>query len=53
MNKTKTWVAIIGAGVVASLGVAIGYFPELKALISSISGVIVAVIGFVNGSNND
>ena len=52
MNKKKAWIAIIGAGVVASLAAAISQFPNMTVLLSSISGLVTIIIGLVNGADN-
>lgn len=52
MNKKKAWIAIIGAGIVASLGAAVSQFPNLTTLLVSISGLVAVIIGLVNGADN-
>jgi len=53
MTKGKIWVAIVGAGIVASLGAAIQYFPEINNVLIALSSLISAIVAFINGANNN
>ena len=52
MNKTKVWIMIIGSGLIAALTAAVSFFPEATLLLSSISGLVGAIVAYVNGANN-
>jgi len=48
MNKKNIWIAIIGAGLIASITTATGFFPEFKTVLASVSGLIAAVLALLN-----
>lgn len=52
MNKQKIIIAILGSSIVAGLGTAMGFFPDLKTIMIAVSGLVVAIVGLVNGANN-
>ena len=47
MNSKQIWTAIIGAGVVASLTTAVGFFPELNYILAAGAGLVTAIVSFV------
>lgn len=49
MNKNKVITSIVGAALIAGLASAIGFFPEIKEVLTAISGLIGAIVGYIVG----
>ena len=49
MTKKQIWIAIIGAGVVASITAAAGFFPEQRMFLIPMAGAVAAMISYLSG----
>ncbi len=53
MSTKKIVVGIIGAMLVAGCTASAGYFPNLTGILTTGSALIVAVISYINGMDNE
>jgi len=53
MTKKKVWVTIIGAGLTGAIASAVGFFPDLRAILGGIAGLITAIVTYINGADNE
>lgn len=51
MTKTKIWVTIIGASLVAGLGTATSFYPSIGGVLAAASALVTAIVGYINGSD--
>ena len=46
-NKTKVIVAIVSAGVVASITASVKFFPDLMGILTAANALIIAVVSYI------
>jgi hypothetical protein len=54
LDKLKVWIASLGGGaVISGLAFALDFLDEFKAAIAIVSGVITAVLAFINWKKDE
>ena len=52
MTKSKIIVGIAGAGISAALVAAAGFFPDLKIILMSADGLVVAIMAYYTAKDS-